>query len=71
MYCIGKASRYKSGDIVLKPPYEKEKAEDVYDLLRSAVYSTRQQATLACDIAEYYNPVGFVVLELDANGIQS
>jgi hypothetical protein len=63
-YCIGKATRYLDGDIVSEPPYEKAVPVDLYDLLRSAIYPSREHAELACQFATEFNPVGFVVLRL-------
>lgn len=69
-YCIGKATRYFDGDIVQKPPHEKAIPDDLYDLLRSAIYLSRDSAQLACTFATEFNPVGFVVLIVLREDIQ-
>lgn len=65
MYVIGKATRHKAGGVVMRPPYDVDVPEDVYQVLRSAIYTSREHAEVAATIAEKYNPVGFVVLQLD------
>jgi hypothetical protein len=64
MFAIGKASRFKAGDSVHRPPYEKVDPDTIYDLLRVAIFQTESQAMTAAKICESENPVGFVVLNV-------
>lgn len=67
-YCIGKATRHIDGDMVSKPPYEQAIPENLYDLLRSAIFPSQQHAELACRLAHDVNPVGFVILVVHKEG---
>lgn len=61
-YCIGKRTRYNEGDIVDAPPYSEQKTSTLYDCLRLETFKDFDNALIACELAEIYNPVGFVVL---------
>jgi hypothetical protein len=60
-YCIGKATRHKSGDIVRQPSYSDP------NHIRGKIYDTRAEAEQAALEAAKDNPAGFVVLILENN----
>lgn len=67
LYCIGKASRYQPMDTVKAVPYEKAVPETMYDVLRSALYPSAENAEMAAAFCTQTNPVGFVVLQVQAD----
>lgn len=63
--CIGKATRYKDGDVVTEPTVSvSENYSDFSFYLRSLIFDSRETAQIAANEAKYANPVGFVVLNL-------
>lgn len=67
-YCIGKASRYQELEKVNHVPLAKpfNNPPDREDRLRLALYDTVTAAHDAAVEAGTYNPVGFVVLLIEA-----
>lgn len=66
-YCIGKQTRFKEGQVVKSPPYEINRVETLYDMLRTKTFWSVEEAQLACQLATFYNPVGFVVLSIETS----